>query len=104
MQSSNYIIYQVFSALNIVGCILAVICLYRAFPPRLKFHKATQSTALGLGAICMYGVITQANTLIVGDLNLAWQPKLLLTIIIITSLRFARKAAQIDKEITHEGL
>lgn len=103
METTNSILYQGFSALNLVGCIYALYKLYCYFSPHKIFlPKVIQYVNFMLLCLFVFAIY-QLAALANPDLDLPWQMKIGVTMFWIKSVIFTRVAEYL-RGINHRGL
>lgn len=93
MGSYNYILFQAFSVINLIGCLTAIARLYKHYGPEVYIHPKVKRYVMAMIA-CLFGyVFLQLNALIKDDTSEPWIVKIIGTMFFIKSIIFPTIAA-----------
>lgn len=91
MGTANNILYQTFTTINLLGCIWAIIVLYKHFAPEVYIHPWVKRYVFAMIACLFCFVIYQLNSFVM-DIQVPWTAKLGVTIFFTKSIIFTKIA------------
>lgn len=92
MEHINYLLYVLFSIVNFVGCAFAIYKMYQYFKPDIHPPQFVRITVHAWIVSLLIFAVQQTQTIILGDIGIAWSVKLGVFIFAWLSLNFARIA------------